>query len=280
VKKCALFLLMLCVSVALKAQTDTVAAKIRKVPNIKVDVLAKFPGGDFAKYIAANIVFPKKVDKNMHGQVVLSMKIDSNGRISNVNILKTMTPDIDQALTRVVKASPKWKPAMLNAKPVTMYLVFNIDMGILGAASAAAAKEKKDAAAIVNKPAPPAIKKTTTPPPAESKVVTTIPKAAPVLTKKIVIKPPVEKKAIPVAIKTTASVTNKPVLKAIKKQLPPFDKKPLPVVQKKPAPQVIKKADKPAEKKPLPVIQKKPIPQVVKKADKPVEKMPLVAPPR
>ena len=62
-KKYPLLLFLLCLSTVLKAQTDTVTAKINKIPVIHVDVLAKFPGGDFTKYIAANINYQKKSDR-------------------------------------------------------------------------------------------------------------------------------------------------------------------------------------------------------------------------
>ncbi len=270
-KKCALFLLFFCTAVALKAQTDTVVAKIRKVPNIKVDVLARFPGGDFANYIAANIVFKKKLDKNLSGQVVLSMKIDSNGRVSNINILKNLTADIDQSITRVVKASPKWKPAILNGKPVAMYMVFNIDMAILGAASAAAAKEKKDNTVPITKPAISPVTKVTSLPPADNKAVINVAKSTPALPNKITLKPPVEKKSTPAGFKATAPTVNKPILKAITKQQPPFDKKPLPVTQKNAAPQIVNKTKKPAEKKTVvvPPVKKPALPVIAKLAAKP-----------
>jgi TonB family protein len=264
VKKYPLLLLLLCTSAALRAQTDTVATKISKVPYVKVDVLAKFPGGDFAKYIAANIVYKKKLDKNIHGQVILSMKIDSNGHVSNVNILKSMSPDIDQGITRAVRSSPKWKPALNNGKNVATYMVFNIDMGILGAATAA--KEKKDNITILNKKvAPPPVIKNTVPPVTETKTVPKPVKVTPTVRDK--------NKLSPVVVKKAAPVVTKPVLKAIRKQMPPFDKKPLPVVEKKPAARVVKKVEKPIQKKAIflpvpkrktPKLITKPVPQVVK----------------
>ena len=230
-KRYPLFLLLICISAVVKAQTDTVAAKISKIPIIHVDVLAKFPGGDFTKYIAANISYQKKSDRNLRGQVIISLKIDTNGRISNVNVLKSMSPVIDQEVAHVIKSSPKWQPAMVKGKPIGVYMVFNIDMGVI---SALAPPPKPTP--VVSNPAKPVIE--------------------PVISNKKTV--PADKKpdASTVAHANPA-VENKPALKSIKKQAPPFDKKPVPV-DKKPVPQIAKKTTSP-------VVVKKPVPQVAKK---------------
>ncbi|WP_448699167.1 TonB family protein [Mucilaginibacter sp. AW1-3] len=244
-------------SAVLKAQTDTVAAKISKIPVIHVDVLAKFPGGDFTKYIAANISYKKKSDRDLRGQVIISLKIDTNGHVSNVNVLKSVTPQIDQQVVHVIKSSPKWQPAMTKGKPVGVYMVFNIDMGVISALALSAPAKTP----VVN--APEAIKK---------------PVIEPVTTNK---KPPVsEKKAEASPILNE----NKPGLKAVKKPVPPFDKKPVPVekkpvapvVKKTPPPLPVKKAGPVAVKKPVaaPVIKKTPPP--VKKPEPVIVKKPVV----
>lgn len=246
-KKYPLLLLMLCISAVLKAQTDTVTAKINKIPVIHVDVLAKFPGGDFTKYIAANINYPKRSDRNLRGQVILSVKIDTNGRVSNVNILKSMSPDIDQQVAHVIKSSPKWQPAMLKGKPIGVYMVFNIDMSVISALAPSPKNQPAVNAPVINKPI--------------NQPVT--------INKKL---PPAEKKpeATTVVKSSAPRVENKPGLKAVKKQVPPFDKKPVPV-EKKPLPQIVKKTPpQPIIKKAAPVVVKKPVPQIVKKTIPPV----------
>jgi len=256
VKRYPLFLLLICISAVVKAQTDTVAAKIGKIPIIHVDVLAKFPGGDFTKYIAANINYQKKSDRNLRGQVIISLKIDTNGKVSNVSVLKSMSPVIDQEVAHVIKSSPRWQPAMVKGKPVGVYMVFNIDMGVISALA---------------------------PPPKPTPVVTN--PAKPVIeaaTNNKKTAPSDKKPNIPPVTHTSPAVENKPTLKTIRKQVPPFDKKPVPV-EKKPIPQVVKKAiapvvikksiprvakkntPAPAAKKPEPVVAKKPAPQVTKK---------------
>ena len=263
-KRYPLFLLLICISAVVKAQTDTVAAKISKIPIIHVDVLAKFPGGDFTKYIATNINYQKKSDRNLRGQVIISLKIDTNGRVSNVNVLKSVSPVIDQEVAHVIKSSPKWQPATVKGKPVGVYMVFNIDMGVI---SALAPPLKP--APVVSSPSKPIIE--------------------PVVSNKKTIPTDKKSEAPPVA-HTIPAVENKPTLKAIKKQVPPFDKKPIPiekkpvqqitkkitspVIIKKPAPQVTKKAAPPIVKKQEPVLVKKPAPQVAKKTVPPPVKKP------
>jgi TonB family protein len=170
---------------------------------------------------------------------------------------------------------------MVKGKPIGVYMVFNIDMGVISAL----APPPKPATAVVNPPKPviepvisnkktvPANKKPDAPivahanPAVENKpALKSIKKQAPPFDKKPV---PVDKKSVPqIAKKTTPPVVvKKPVPQVAKKTVPPPPvKKPVPVVVKKPVPQVAKKTIPPAPvKKPEPVVVKKPVPQVAKK---------------
>jgi len=242
---------MLCLSSVLKAQTDTVAAKISKIPVVHVDVLAKFPGGDFTKYIAANINYQKKSDRNLRGQVIISLKIDTNGKVSNVNILKSVTPQIDQEVVHVIKSSPKWQPAMVKGKPIGVYMVFNIDMGVI---SALAPLNKTNPAPVVTAPEP-VIKK----PVIEPAIATKKTSPAP------------EKKSEP----APTTIEKKSALKAVKKPVPPFDKKPVPV-GKKSLPQIAKKTTPPPQVIAKKTVAKSVIPPPVKKVEPVVVKKTVV----
>jgi len=252
VKKYTLFIFMLCLSSVLKAQTDTVAAKISKIPVVHVDVLAKFPGGDFTKYIAANINYQKKSDRSLRGQVIISLKIDTNGKVSNVNVLKSVTLQIDQEVVHVIKSSPRWQPALVKGKPIGVYMVFNIDMGVI---SALAPLTKTTTQPVV--PTPELVKKPIIEPVAAAKKNQPIP----------------EKKTEPAPV----TIKKKPALKAVKKPAPPFDKKPVPV-EKKPLPQVVKKTPMPPVKKAEPAIAKKTSPPTINKTAPAVAKK-IIPPP-
>lgn len=304
VNKYLLLLPLLCITSVLKAQSDTVSQKISKIPYKHVDVIAKFPQGDFKNYITTNLQINHKVEYSFTGKIILLMGIGADGGIAHVDVLKSLSPQIDPEVVQVIRSSPKWQPARLNNQNISMDMVLDIDIAVKGANKpkakpvvaykaivapvktrsiviskpAAPVLIKKPAVAAINKTAPPIVKK---PLPVIAKKV--LPPAAP---KKG--EPPVVKKPIPVIAKKVAPPTTpkKVVLPVVKKPIPviakiakkvappvppkkiipPVVKKPIPVIAKKVAPPVSpKKVEPPVVKKPIPVIAKKAVPPIVKK---------------
>ncbi|OOQ61866.1 energy transducer TonB [Mucilaginibacter pedocola] len=87
----------------------------------------QFPGGNaaFGQYLAANIKYPKNAAKNkIGGTVILTMIVETDGSVAEVKVLRSVDKELDEEAMRVVKASPKWLPAIQNDKPVrVMYNV-------------------------------------------------------------------------------------------------------------------------------------------------------------
>ncbi len=86
-----------------------------------VEDMPSFPGGDVGrmKYLRDNIKYPEiERDNGIQGLVVVSFVVEKNGSISNVKILKGVTPNINNEAIRVVKNMPKWKPGKQRGKSV------------------------------------------------------------------------------------------------------------------------------------------------------------------
>jgi TonB family protein len=84
---------------------------------------AEFPGGRTAwlEYLSDNLKYPKSLKKEkISGQVLAKVFVDANGVVNNVEILKSLHPLLDEEVVRVIKKSPKWKPAKQNGKNVQM----------------------------------------------------------------------------------------------------------------------------------------------------------------
>lgn len=80
---------------------------------------AEFPGGQSAwiTYLSENIKYPKSLRrKNIVGKIVVKYIVDSTGYISNVEIIQGLHPLLDEELIRVIKNSPRWRPARQNDK--------------------------------------------------------------------------------------------------------------------------------------------------------------------
>ena len=83
---------------------------------------AQFPGGMKAwqKYLTNNLYFPTqyKFENADKAVVVVSGVIDEDGNMSDVEINTPLYPAFDDIALKVVKHSPKWKPAVQHNRRV------------------------------------------------------------------------------------------------------------------------------------------------------------------
>ena len=86
-----------------------------------VDVMPEYPGGINAMFdfIQKNVKYPESAkDKGIEGKVYVQFVVEKDGNISDINILRGVSKDIDDEAVRVIKSMPKWKPGIQNGKPV------------------------------------------------------------------------------------------------------------------------------------------------------------------
>jgi TonB family protein len=85
--------------------------------------MPEFPGGEkaFNEYMRNNINYPKAaVTDKKEGRVVVKFIINPNGEPVDVEIIRKQTPEMNDECIRVVKGMPKWKPGILDEKPVSV----------------------------------------------------------------------------------------------------------------------------------------------------------------
>jgi len=89
-----------------------------------VEVIPEFPGGEDSlwKFISKNVVYPEEArKKNLEGKVVIKFIIETDGSISNVEVVQSVAPILDEEAVRVIKLMPKWKPGKQRGKFVRVY---------------------------------------------------------------------------------------------------------------------------------------------------------------
>ena len=83
-----------------------------------------FPGGEaeMLKFLAANIKYPEAAMKaGTEGMVVVSFAVETSGTISDVSIVKGVSPELNGEAIRVVKSMPRWTPGTNEAgEPITV----------------------------------------------------------------------------------------------------------------------------------------------------------------
>jgi periplasmic protein TonB len=104
--------------------TKTVDMKVEEKPFLVVEEMAEFPGGTkfLYEFLQKNIQYPQKcIDNDIEGKVYLRFVVGSNGTIKNVEVARSVDPDLDREAIRVIKMMPKWKPARQSGKEVPVY---------------------------------------------------------------------------------------------------------------------------------------------------------------
>lgn len=99
------------------ANTEVVEVEepIERVPQVR----AEFPGGmaELRKYLFDNCQYPESARQaGWQGVVMLEFVVEKDGRIGQVNVLRSVCPALDEEAIRVVKSMPKWKAGENNGQ--------------------------------------------------------------------------------------------------------------------------------------------------------------------
>jgi len=104
------------------ANTDKILFRV-------IEELPEFPGGatEFMKWLTRNLRYPTSAEeKKIEGKVIVSFIVNKNGSISDIKIIKSLDPDCDSEVLRVMKKMPKWKPGTEKGRPVRSEYVIPI----------------------------------------------------------------------------------------------------------------------------------------------------------
>jgi protein TonB len=88
-----------------KPWIDTVFTIVEKMPE--------FPGGPkaFNKFLMENLKYPKMEQvTHIEGTVYVSFIVDTDGKITDIEILRAPSPGLAKEAERVIKMMPKWIP--------------------------------------------------------------------------------------------------------------------------------------------------------------------------
>lgn len=117
---------------AAEAAKETVEEAVEEegIPFILVEQKPGFGGAgadEFGKWVANNIVYPENAKAaGKEGRVTLKFKVDRDGSIKNVKVVKGVDPELDAEAVRVVSSAPAWTPGMQNGEPVAVNYVFPV----------------------------------------------------------------------------------------------------------------------------------------------------------
>ena len=95
-----------------------------------VEEEAEYLGGyaSMMKYIQDNMNYPESaIEKGIQGRVILRFIVEKDGQVSNVSVVKGLSPECDKAAVKVVSDMPKWKPGKIGGRPVRQWCTIPIN---------------------------------------------------------------------------------------------------------------------------------------------------------
>ena len=88
-----------------------------------VEVMPEFPGGQGAllKFLATNVRYPESAVKNgIEGRVSCSFVVGKDGVISEAEVIRGVSPELNEEALRVINSMPVWSPGKQRGKVVNV----------------------------------------------------------------------------------------------------------------------------------------------------------------
>ena len=85
-----------------------------------VEDLPQFPGGavELMKWLTKNLKYPAAAQqRKVQGRVVAQFVINTDGSISDLELVEKLSTECDREALRVLRMMPNWQPGVMNAKP-------------------------------------------------------------------------------------------------------------------------------------------------------------------
>ncbi|MDE6379578.1 MAG: M56 family metallopeptidase [Muribaculaceae bacterium] len=97
---------------------------------VAVEHQADFPGGMPAlmQWLSRNIRYPEAAMKaDIQGRVIVKFVVEADGSVTNAEIVKGVSEELDTEALRVVNDMPKWTPGKVNGKDVASFFTIPIN---------------------------------------------------------------------------------------------------------------------------------------------------------
>ncbi|MBE6182100.1 MAG: energy transducer TonB [Rikenellaceae bacterium] len=100
-------------------------------PFLIAETMPSFQGGDlnsFRNWVQQNVKFPTiALENGIQGRVVLTFVIEKDGRLTNIQVLKTPDRSLSEEAIRVLNKSPKWSPGKQRNQVVRVKYTLPVD---------------------------------------------------------------------------------------------------------------------------------------------------------
>jgi len=109
-----------------------------------VEKMPEYPGGEkkLMEYLAMNLKYPAEARKNnQQGTTIVQFVVNTQGKIENAKVLRSISTSLDQEALRVINAMSEWVPGEQNGKKVAVYYTLPILFKLDGSSKPAPSSE-------------------------------------------------------------------------------------------------------------------------------------------
>jgi len=109
---------------------DETSAGKEAVPFTVVSVKPTFKGGDendFTRWLMGELKYPAVAkEKKIEGKVILQFIVNKEGKVTNVKVVRSANPLLDEEAVRAISSSPLWTPGYQDNAAVNVRYTFPV----------------------------------------------------------------------------------------------------------------------------------------------------------
>ena len=100
------------------------------VENKDFDTGPFYPGGNSAMlhFVEQNLCVPETLQGAYQQRINVSFYVLGDGSLADVKVITICPQEMKEEVLRLVKAMPKWKPALKDGKPTCAKIMIPIDI--------------------------------------------------------------------------------------------------------------------------------------------------------
>jgi TonB family protein len=136
-------------SLPVAVHADSLKGKVAAVKRVEqenapseavtvADKMPEYPGGikSFMDMMMSNMVYPEKAkQEGTEGRVIVQFDVNVDGTLSDVNVIRSVSPELDAEAVRLIGLSEKWTPGESNGVPAKVKYTVPVSFRLTGSAA-------------------------------------------------------------------------------------------------------------------------------------------------
>ncbi|MBQ3741338.1 MAG: energy transducer TonB [Prevotella sp.] len=102
----------------------------QEVENKVFTVAEQMPSfkGNVNQWLSQNLTYPAVAAENgIEGRVIVKFVVEKDGRVTDVQVVRSVDPALDREAVNTVKRMPKWNPGMNNGQPARVWFTLPVN---------------------------------------------------------------------------------------------------------------------------------------------------------